>query len=59
MELAKSKIEKAMNSCSRALENLNNGNKRLAIGDLDYCKEFIIASIHILIAEVIESEGEF
>lgn len=59
MELAQSKIEKAIASCQRTLENLNKGNKRLAIGDLDHAKEFILASIHILIAEVIEEEGEF
>lgn len=59
MELAQTKIEKAINSCQRALENLQKSNKRLAIGDLDHSKEFILASIHLLIAEVVEDEGEF
>jgi hypothetical protein len=57
--MAHTKIEKAITSCQRALENLQQGNKRLSVGDLDYCKDFIVAAIHMLIAEIIEEEGKF
>jgi hypothetical protein len=57
--MAQTKIEKAISSCSRALENLQNGNKRLTVGDLDYSKDFIIAAIHILINEIKDEEGKF
>jgi hypothetical protein len=59
MEMAQTKIEKAIMSCTRALENLQQGNKRLSVGDLDYSKDFIVAAIHILIAEIKEDEGKF
>jgi hypothetical protein len=57
--MAQTKIEKAIESCKRALENLQQGNKRLSVGDLDYSKDFIVAAIHILIAEIKEDEGKF
>lgn len=59
MDLAEQKIKNAMNSCQRALDNLQQGNKRLTVGDLDYAKEYILASIHILIAEIKDEEGKF
>lgn len=59
MDLAEQKIKNAMNSCQRALDNLQQGNKRLTVGDLDYAKEYILASIHILIAEITDEEGKF
>jgi hypothetical protein len=57
--MAQTKIEKAITSCQRALENLQQGNKRLSVGDLDYSKDFIVAAIHILIAEIKEEDGKF
>jgi DNA replication protein DnaC len=57
--MAHHKIEKAIASCTRALENLQQGNKRLSVGDLDYGKDFIVAAIHILIAEIKDEDGKF
>jgi hypothetical protein len=57
--LAEQKIHKAINSCQLALEKLQQGNKRLSVGDLDHAKEFILASIHILINEIKDEEGKF
>jgi hypothetical protein len=59
MDLVEKRINKAINSCQRALNNLQQGNKRLSVGDLDHAKEYILASIHLLIAEVKEDEGKF
>jgi hypothetical protein len=59
VDLAEQKISKAIQSCQRALDNLQNENKRLSVGDLDHAREFIIASIHLLIAEIKEEEGNF
>lgn len=59
MELAQVKIEKSISSCQRALEKLQQSNKRLAIGDLDHAKMSILAAIHLLIAEIEYEEGEF
>jgi hypothetical protein len=57
--MAQTKIEKAIMSCNRALENLQQDNKRLAVGDLDHAKEFVLASIYILINEIKDQEGRF
>lgn len=57
--LAKTKIEKAITSCQRALRNLDDSNKRLSVGDLDHAKENVIAAIHLIIAEIVDDEGEF
>jgi hypothetical protein len=59
VELAEQKINKAILSCQRALDNLQDGNKRLSVGDLDYAREFIVASIHILICEIEDEVGKF
>jgi hypothetical protein len=59
MDLVEKRINKAITSCQRALDNLQQGNKRLSVGDLDHAKEYILASIHLLIAEVKEEEGSF
>jgi hypothetical protein len=53
------RIQKAIKSCKRALDNLEKNNKRLAVGDLDYAKEYILSSIHLLIAEIEDEEGKF
>jgi hypothetical protein len=57
--LAKEYIEKAITSCQRALEELEQGNKRKAVGSMDFVKDRAIAAINILIATIEEEEGEF
>jgi hypothetical protein len=56
--LAREKLLKAINSCQLALHKLDQGEKRLAIGDLDYAEEYIKAAQLIMINEVIEEEGK-
>jgi len=53
------RIHKALTSCQRALDNLKQGNKRLAVGDLDYAKDFIMAAIHLTIIQIEDEEGKF
>jgi hypothetical protein len=53
------RIQKAIESCKRSLDQLENNNKRLAVGDLDHAKEYVLSSIHLLIAEIEMEEGEF
>lgn len=57
--LVEERIRKAITSCQRALSNLEKGNKRLAVGDLDHAKEFVIAAIHLTIIEIEDEEGKF
>jgi hypothetical protein len=57
--LAKTYIEKALASCQRALEELEQGNKRKAVGSLDFTKDRTIAAINILINEIKDEEGKF
>lgn len=49
-------IHKVINSCRLALEKLEQGDKKLALGDLDFGHEFIIASKYLLLAEIEEEE---
>ncbi|PKR83504.1 hypothetical protein [Heyndrickxia camelliae] len=56
MDLIQSKIQKMINSGQRALENLNEGNKRLSLGDLDYVHDYLIAAKCLLIEEIKEDE---
>jgi hypothetical protein len=56
--LAREKLLKAINSCQLALENLDQDNKRLAVGDLDYAEEYMKAAQLIMINEIIEEEGK-
>ncbi|MEW5569696.1 hypothetical protein [Rossellomorea marisflavi] len=56
--LAKEKLLKAINSCQLALVNLEQGNKRLAIGDLDFAEDYIKAAQAVTINEVVEEEGK-
>lgn len=53
------RIHKAINSCQLALENLKQRNKRLAVGDLDYAKDYILAAIHLTIIAIEDEEGKF
>jgi hypothetical protein len=57
--LASEYIEKAISSCQRALEELEQGNKRKAVGSLDFTKDRAIAAINILINEIKDEEGKF
>jgi hypothetical protein len=57
MELAEQKIKSAIESCQRALDNLQNGNKRIALGDLDFAHDKITAAKWTLIHKIEEEEG--
>jgi hypothetical protein len=57
--LAKEMIHKIMNSCQRDLDELEQGDKRKAVGSLDYAKDRTVAAISILINEIIDKEGKF
>jgi hypothetical protein len=57
--LAKEYIEKIMISCQRALDELEQGEKRKAVGSLDFVKDRTIAAIAILINEIKDEEGKF
>lgn len=57
MGLAEEKIEKAVDNLVRALHNLQEGDKRLAIGDLDFAKENAQKAIYILLAELEEEKN--
>ncbi|MGD7046999.1 hypothetical protein [Rossellomorea marisflavi] len=56
--LAEEKLKKAIKSCQYALENLEQGNKRLAVGDMDYAEDFIKTAQVLIINEIIEVEGK-
>ncbi|MBL4951043.1 hypothetical protein JK635_02160 [Neobacillus sp. YIM B02564] len=58
MDLAEQKIINAIDSCQRALDHLYEGNKRLALGDLDFLQDKIIAAKWTLIHQIQEEEGE-
>ncbi|WP_299831556.1 hypothetical protein [uncultured Metabacillus sp.] len=51
------KIIKIMDSCLRALENINQGNKKLAIGDLHHAMHKLTAAESLLWAEIEEEEN--
>jgi hypothetical protein len=57
--LAEEYIKKAITSCQRALEELEQGNKRKAVGSMDFVKDRAIAAINILISEIEQEEGKF
>jgi hypothetical protein len=57
--LTREYIEKAIASCQRALVELDNGDKRKAVGSLDFTKDRTIAAISMLINEIIDEEGKF
>lgn len=52
--LAVKKIHKAIDSLQKALHNIEDGNVRIAIGDLDYVRENAQEAIYLLIAELEE-----
>lgn len=53
---AEKKILKIKRSCELALSNLENGNKRLAQGDVNYIRAFAEAAYWILDDEINEEE---
>lgn len=50
--LSVKKINKAMESLQRALDEIHNGKKREAIGSLDFVKENAQEAIWVLLAEL-------
>jgi hypothetical protein len=56
--LAREKIIKAMESLELALNNLDNDQKRLTVGDLDFAEDKIKAAKYVLISEIIEEDGK-
>lgn len=56
--LPKERIEKVISSCRLALEKLEQGNLRLALGDLDFASDKLVAAKMIIINEIIEADGK-
>lgn len=50
--MVRDKLNKAIESINNALDNVEKGNKRMAIGDLDFVKENAQEAIYILLAEL-------
>lgn len=50
------KIDKAIYSLERAKSEYENGDKRLALGSLDWCQDRLTASKCLLIAEIEEEK---
>jgi hypothetical protein len=59
MDLATKKIHSAMKSLQLALINLEEGHKRLSVGDLDYAEDFIMAAKMLLINQIKQEDGKF
>lgn len=55
---AEQKIHKAIKSCQKALKELEDGNMRISVGDLDFADEFITAAKWLLITEIEDEEGK-
>jgi len=47
-------FEKLLNSLERFQNNLENGNKRVAIGDMDFIQDRATSIIYLLLAEIEE-----
>ncbi|MGG3920475.1 hypothetical protein ABEV41_00745 [Geobacillus thermodenitrificans] len=54
MDFVVEKIEKAMKNLQRALDDVNNGNRRIAISHLDFAKENAQEAIYLILAELEE-----
>lgn len=59
MPSVEDEIYRVISSCQRALNTYYKQNKRLAVGDLDYAKDYLVAAISILINEIEDEEGQF
>lgn len=51
------RIEKAKRSLERAEQEYKNGEKRLALGSLDFVEDRIIASRYLILAEIEDEEN--
>lgn len=51
MDFVVEKIEKAMRNLQRALDDINKGNRRIAISHLDFAKENAQEAVYLLLAE--------
>jgi glutathionyl-hydroquinone reductase len=54
MDFVVEKIEKAMKNLQRALNNIENGELRIAIADLQHARENSEESIYLILAELEE-----
>jgi glutathionyl-hydroquinone reductase len=52
MDFVVEKIEKAMKNLERALNNIENGELRIAIADLQHARENSEESIYLILAEL-------
>ena len=52
MDFVVEKIEKAMQNLQRALDNIENGELRIAIADLQHARENSEESIWLILAEL-------
>lgn len=52
MDFVVEKIEKAMKNLQRALNNIENGELRIAIADLQHARENSEESIYLILAEL-------
>ena len=52
MSFAEKKINKAIDSLKSALKNIESGNERLAIGDLDFSKSYSQEAIWLLVTQM-------
>lgn len=52
MDFVVEKIEKAMKNLQRALDNIENGQLRIAIADLQHARENSEESIYLILAEL-------
>jgi len=57
--LAAEKIQKAREYLEQAEQCVEEGNNRLAVGNLDHVKDNVFGAIYLLISEIIETEGDY
>lgn len=56
MSLVNEQIDKLLSSLERFQGNLENGNKRAAIGDMDFVRDRAISIVYLLLAEIEEED---
>ncbi|AJA41440.1 hypothetical protein AXJ14_gp121 [Geobacillus virus E3] len=56
MDFVVEKIEKAMNNLKRALNEIKNGERRIAIASLNHCRENCEEAVFLILAEL-EDKG--
>ena len=56
--MVEEKIRKSITSCQRALLEYQNGNKKMALGSLDYVQDRITAAKWLLISKIEEEEND-